>query len=57
MKKMVEVVRLERCHQCAVEQTDDFLLQHVAERTLEEVIDVRLIPQKCLQERSVQVDK
>ena len=38
-------------------QSDDILVQHVAMCTTEQIIEVRLIPQKFFQEHSVQVDK
>ena len=39
-----------------MEQTDDFFVPHVVECTMEEIIEaVRLTPQRCVQEQSVQV--
>ena len=43
-----------RGHRC---KTDDFLVQNVDECTMEEIIEVWLIPQKCFREQSVQIDK
>ena len=62
-EKVVEIVEVpashvhESGHQCTVEQMDDFLVQHVAECTMEEITEVRLIPQRCFQEQRVQVNK